>query len=246
MAEPRGLGPTPRLRQQVSWASSRSRQSAGSSKSSIETPPPARHAGRFSRAGSRGSTTSTTSTSGGPPPRPERRLSWPRDPGTPHHLRATRAVLRRALLEGPTALPAARAFCPCPRHSASDRRTEQDTRRVVRRLRDFPEDGIGVAAPLIARRRSAAPYARRAVVVRARTGTLADRPFRSSDARLARRPQPGESSSAGSLALPLYCRAMAIRRRSSGVIRWSTSSAASSMSSWTQRTRPVNLLPRGP
>jgi hypothetical protein len=33
----------------------------------------------------------------------ERRLSWPGDPGTLDHLRATLAVLRRALLEDGTA-----------------------------------------------------------------------------------------------------------------------------------------------
>jgi hypothetical protein len=48
------------------------------------------------------------------------------------------------------------------------------------------------------------------------------------------------------VALALYWRAIAIRSRSSGVIGWSTFSAASSMSSWTRRTGPVNLLPRGP
>jgi hypothetical protein len=40
----------------------------------------------------------------------------------------------------------------------------------------------------------------------------------------------------------LYWRAIAIRNRSSEVIRWSRSSAASSMSIWTQRILPVNVL----
>ena len=43
-----------------------------------------------------------------------------------------------------------------------------------------------------------------------------------------------------------YCRAIATRRRSSGPIRWSTSSAAASMSICTQRTVPVNSLSFGP
>jgi len=43
-----------------------------------------------------------------------------------------------------------------------------------------------------------------------------------------------------------YCLAIATRSRSSAVIRWSRSSAASSMSIWTQRTRPVNALSLGP
>jgi hypothetical protein len=43
-----------------------------------------------------------------------------------------------------------------------------------------------------------------------------------------------------------HCRAIAIRSRSSGVIRWSRSSAASSMSSWTHLMRPVNRLSLGP
>ena len=47
------------------------------------------------------------------------------------------------------------------------------------------------------------------------------------------------------LLLP-YWRAMAIRRRSSSVIRWSRSSAASSMSICTHRIRPVNSLSLGP
>ena len=42
-----------------------------------------------------------------------------------------------------------------------------------------------------------------------------------------------------------YCRAIAICIRSSGVIRWSRSSAASSTSSCTQRTRPENALASG-
>ena len=60
---------------------------------------------------------------------------------------------------------------------------------------------------------------------------------------------------AGGLAGPLpglaavpwpYCRAIATRRRSSGVIRWSRSSAASSMSIWTQSTAPGEpRLPSG-
>ena len=41
---------------------------------------------------------------------------------------------------------------------------------------------------------------------------------------------------------PGYCRAIAICIRSSGVIRWSRSSASSSTSICTQRTRPVNAL----
>jgi hypothetical protein len=43
-----------------------------------------------------------------------------------------------------------------------------------------------------------------------------------------------------------YCRAMAIRRRSSGVRKWSASAASSPRSIWTQFTSPVNSLPRGP
>ena len=39
-----------------------------------------------------------------------------------------------------------------------------------------------------------------------------------------------------------YWRAIATRRSSSGLIRWSRSSAASSTSIWTQRTRPVKAL----
>jgi len=45
---------------------------------------------------------------------------------------------------------------------------------------------------------------------------------------------------------PGYWRAMAIRRRSSGVMRWSASSASSPRSIWTQRTRPVKALSLGP
>jgi hypothetical protein len=43
-----------------------------------------------------------------------------------------------------------------------------------------------------------------------------------------------------------YCLAIAIWSRSSGVIRWSRSSAAASRSIWTQFTSPVNSLLRGP
>ena len=43
-----------------------------------------------------------------------------------------------------------------------------------------------------------------------------------------------------------YCRAIAMRRRSSGEIRWSASSASSPRSICTQRTRPVKALSLGP
>ena len=43
-----------------------------------------------------------------------------------------------------------------------------------------------------------------------------------------------------------HCLAMAMRSRSSGLMRWSTSSAASSPSSWIQWMRPVNPLSFGP
>ena len=42
-----------------------------------------------------------------------------------------------------------------------------------------------------------------------------------------------------------YCRVIAILRRSSGVMRWSLSSAASSTSIWTQSTVPVKRLSSG-
>jgi hypothetical protein len=43
-----------------------------------------------------------------------------------------------------------------------------------------------------------------------------------------------------------YCLAMAMWSRSSGVIRWSRSSAASPRSIWTQRIRPLKRLSPGP
>ncbi len=65
------------------------------------------------------------------------------------------------------------------------------------------------------------------------------------DRRRRRRARP-----AGGLARPPagcagYCRAIAICIRSSGVIRWSRSSAASSTSICTQRTRPEKALSWG-
>ena len=43
----------------------------------------------------------------------------------------------------------------------------------------------------------------------------------------------------------VYCRVIAILSRSSSLMRWSTSSAAWAMSSWTHSTVPVKRLPSG-